>query len=314
MVSYGPWIQYGAYEEWWAVSTFNSPPLYEEVTAAAEAETAFQDPPYAILGIDVAVVFETMKSALPNGAPGSVRISTDYELAQVGTEWRSHWRADGLHRRWNVSGYSPEWSPFQADEWDPSQADPAAIGIEYEGQPFDPENPYAITTPTITAQYLAAGTTLTGSFGDLRTGPGEALPWSSSTGIYIDDGEPLVEIPGHAFDTDGTSIEQTFTGPRVDITSFGTGTDFNSFFYTKTLAVNPGSLAPVDTGFTVYGWLLDRLQFDLALMPPRWRWVYDTTPIRQTFARDDHLAGGAYQTWPPPKSEQESNRTFGGYV
>lgn len=50
------------------------------------------------------------------------------------------------------------------------------------------------------------------------------------------------------------------------------------------------------------------------IRPPRFRWIYGTTPIRQTFARDDHLAGGAYQTWPTPKSEQESNRTFGGYL
>lgn len=50
--------------------------------------------------------------------------------------------------------------------------------------------------------------------------------------------------------------------------------------------------------------------------PPRYRIRYqiDTTPIRQTTHRDDHLAGGAYQTWPPSKSEQQSNRTAGGYV
>lgn len=49
----------------------------------------------------------------------------------------------------------------------------------------------------------------------------------------------------------------------------------------------------------------------------RWRWVYpdiETIPIQQTSHRDDHLAGGAFQTWPPPTSEQQSNQTFGGYL
>lgn len=36
--------------------------------------------------------------------------------------------------------------------------------------------------------------------------------------------------------------------------------------------------------------------------------------IQQTTHRDDHLAGGAYQTWPAPTSRQLSNTTFGGYL
>lgn len=50
---------------------------------------------------------------------------------------------------------------------------------------------------------------------------------------------------------------------------------------------------------------------------PRWRKVYyepQTVAIRQTTHRDDHLAGGAYQTWPVPTSRQLSNTTFGGYL
>lgn len=56
---------------------------------------------------------------------------------------------------------------------------------------------------------------------------------------------------------------------------------------------------------------------------PRWRKVYEGdpppepdlyVPIRQTTHRDDHLAGGAYQTWPAPTSRQQSNTTFGGYL
>lgn len=50
------------------------------------------------------------------------------------------------------------------------------------------------------------------------------------------------------------------------------------------------------------------------IRPPRIRWIYDVPPIRQTSHRDDHLAGGAYQTWPAPTSDQMSNTTFGGYL
>ncbi len=36
--------------------------------------------------------------------------------------------------------------------------------------------------------------------------------------------------------------------------------------------------------------------------------------IQQTTHRDDHLAGGPFQTWPTPSSVQQSNTTFGGYL
>lgn len=37
-------------------------------------------------------------------------------------------------------------------------------------------------------------------------------------------------------------------------------------------------------------------------------------PYRRTYPRDDGLAGGAGRTWPPPKSQQGSRRTFGDYL
>lgn len=63
-----------------------------------------------------------------------------------------------------------------------------------------------------------------------------------------------------------------------------------------------------------YGWGWWETRYVWTLRPPRYRWIYDTVPIRQTTHRNDHLAGGAFQTWPPPTSEQLSNVTFGGYL
>lgn len=65
------------------------------------------------------------------------------------------------------------------------------------------------------------------------------------------------------------------------------------------------------TGAGSYGTVI------LKYRPPRWRYVYDrplVPAIQQTTHRDDHLAGGAYQTWPAPTSRQTSNTTFGGYL
>ena len=93
-------------------------------------------------------------------------------------------------------------------------------------------------------------------------------------------------------------------------------------------SVHPSRLPAVAVTWTG-GWPGDALGGDKAYDLPgaeititvvwrtaRWRWVYpdvETVPIQQTTGRDDHLGGGAFQTWPPPKSEQQSNRTFGTY-
>jgi hypothetical protein len=81
----------------------------------------------------------------------------------------------------------------------------------------------------------------------------------------------------------------------------------------------PGVFGPQDppyredspSGAGTYG------SVELSYRPPRWRYVYDrplVPAIQQTTHRDDHLAGGAYQTWPAPTSRQQSNTTFGGYL
>lgn len=48
----------------------------------------------------------------------------------------------------------------------------------------------------------------------------------------------------------------------------------------------------------------------------RYRFIYDapTQPPLVGFPRDDGLTGGAPRGYPPPKSRQRSNRTFGGYI
>lgn len=58
---------------------------------------------------------------------------------------------------------------------------------------------------------------------------------------------------------------------------------------------------------------------------PRWRQVFFEDPppepvtdyvpaYRRTFPRDDQYGTSAPRTYPPPRSEQGSNRTFGGYL
>jgi hypothetical protein len=63
-----------------------------------------------------------------------------------------------------------------------------------------------------------------------------------------------------------------------------------------------------------YGWGFERLRLNWMLRPPRYRWIYDSVPIRRTYPRDDGLAGGSRRTWPPSKAVQSSNRTSGGYL
>lgn len=78
----------------------------------------------------------------------------------------------------------------------------------------------------------------------------------------------------------------------------------------------PPSVIPDGRAWSVawtYGWGFYQFRLLWRLRPPRYRWVFDSVPILQTTHRDDHLAGGAYQTWPAPTSRQLSNTTFGGY-
>lgn len=197
-----------------------------------------------------------------------------------------------------------------------SEEPPGVVGVEFEGDPRG-------VAEWLTC-HLAASTILKADNDDQSdTGTGQwNLSAPASTNIYIQSLAEASSAPesGHQLTlfTGQTRFHETPLGVDVDITNHivrGVG----AVLYTRTSHFLPPShadnytlLDPVNEW--EYGYWIHRLDTRWRLRPPRYRWIFDTVPIQQTTHRDDHLAGGAYQTWPAPTSRQLSNTTFGGYL
>lgn len=207
------------------------------------------------------------------------------------------------------------WSPFY---YEPAEAPPGAVAVEYESDNDISE--------ALAVRLLATTRMRADNIDESGTGAGDDYSLTSvpPTSIYVQRVDEVGAPDGRSFVA--TYADSTATGPATAVGPLGVDVDLTSALGTEGFIVSTESGAFVGPRWPdeptlfnpsnrwQFGFYIDRLDIGWTLRPPRYRWIYDTAPIRRTFPRDDALAGGAARTWPTPTSLQESNRTFGSYL
>lgn len=333
MVSYSAWQEAPDYLQFHTVfggSDATDPdtglPLFEYGTGSQIEETEFQDPRYEITVPDLEGVtegshdFEVQAGSLT--ATWGTAYSWGYDLSIQGgvSLWRSMWAAANVKRRFRIADRDYFFNPPNYGYTAP----PGAIGIDYEGLPYDP-SAYAWRSGPATkvsrALSSAAPTVLRGPWWEEVNGAYVGVPAGSTQVVFRADGsdtEQILATLGPPVGTPGVDAEATKTLPGdIDLTGLLDPDLWSGVLWTRPSPIfvppitDPSEINQVEVR---YGWGFENVRIDTIVRPPRWRWVFDSTPIQQTSHRDDHLAGGAYQTWPAPTSRQLSNTTFGGYL
>ena len=224
--------------------------------------------------------------------------------------------------------YWPQPISYYDTFWAPSDMPDNAVGIEFQGHP---EWGFAGKAERVgvmlKAESLIEATTsetakpAEGQTYNFRIGFADLPRAQRGTYLSADVLEPAVGFSHIVYQDDkpagGSGPE--LLGVDIDLTPYIRNLAIGGVLFTT----NDGFVPAVDLEFAggltayyqdwTYGTFLSFPVIAETYKPPVYRWIFDTVPIQQTTHRDDELAGGAYQTWPTSKSEQNSNRTFGGY-
>jgi hypothetical protein len=334
MPTYGPWIQDPDYLRGvsWdigdQVDTLAKQGLTRHSGGSLLTQETSEDPPppfptvpYEQLGTMLSTALNMNEDDSPGVEPGGVSLRYGTAVVLLKGRGQSEVRAAAA-RVPLVPGEPAEseetgWRPFT---YIPQEWPEDAIDIEYEDGDL---------AEWLTAE-IAANTELYGNIFEDITGTHDlnqarvSRPFTSE--IRVAPGWPGVSL--------GTSIDVFETGPSdYDPDSGVAGSSGRLLGHTVPLTEHvepsggvmwlwtpdfvPASIIPDGSSGSwqwSYGWGFERLRLNWILRPPRYRWVYDTVPIRRTFPRDDGLGGGAPRTWPSSRAVQSSNRTVGGYL
>jgi hypothetical protein len=334
MPTYGPWIQEPDYLRGvsWDISAQTDVLAKQGLTRQSGGSLLTTEdsdappPPYPTSPYnDLPSMLSTalnMNDPAPDVAPGGVRMqygtSAPLLLARGQSEVRASAARVPLVPGVPTSTTDTGWAPF---DFMPQEWPEDAIDIEFEGGDWTPQ--------WLTAE-IAATTELYGSIFEDVTGPHE-LNRARVSGPFTSEIRVAAGWPGVSL---GTSVDIFVTGPSdYDPDSGVAGSAGRLLGHTVPLTEHiepsggvmwlwtpefvPATTVPDGSNgdwIWSYGWGFERLRLNWMLRPPRYRWIYDSVPIRRVYPRDDGLAGGAGRTWPPPRSTQSSRRTFGGYL
>jgi hypothetical protein len=251
--------------------------------------------------------------------------SWDYDFSSP--NWTAEWSARAFDIRWQVSP-PPEGFFFSEGVADPEDA----IGIQYEGRPWDPADPWSHDVDTNLGPEFIVGATLgTGSFTDQTELRGDFEDDSGQIDGYAADDLTQTSIThimaeGATLETVATVEVDPSPGAKVvglpapgvfDLTDVLEANGWACQLYCQTPLIpprRPPDTVPISFGNVRYGVKLQVVQIKWQVRALRYRWVYATTPYRRIYPRDDGLGGGAPRTYPPSKSVQLGNRTTGGYL
>ena len=340
MARYGPWIQEPDYED---VTRLERPEQLAILTAASEptrsdgrfSTTEVFDvppPPYPMQPfIDLPAL---LSSALLSDYPGSpeegltssgavdLGYANGVELlnASAGSSAYAGSSIAPVVPGYYFSGRPEKWRPFA---FYPEDYDEAAVGIEFEG---DPDPVFGWGMPEWLSAEIDPTTALVGTIreridtndGYYRNEPAVSRTFSSEIRAAPSwpgpaTGVPLLEFFTDPYDytTSGGSERRTL-GTPVTITG-SLVPDSGGVVWMRTPDYVPPTHPPAGEGGTwdwSYGWGFDSLRVRWTLRPPRYRWIYDTEPIRRVWPERDDTR----RTWPPATSQQASGQTWGGYL
>lgn len=311
MVAYGPWTQDADYVRNWNLDTFDADDYTQEIAEVGD-ETPYQNPPYQITEADVVGAFAGTQSQLAFKGGWVEYLTSGYSL--IFPNWQSGWEAKTWARTFPFTNREHQYNPPNFGSTPPENA----IGIDYENQPYDPEDPWGWAVAENLALRLTSATEFEGQFEDGRVLGGQPLPWASSSKVMLsvngDAAEEVAEIDGPSFSTAPNWFTQTLDTP-IDLTAYGAlepGWHASMYTFTQTAHVGGDPGYPEET-LTSFGWLLNDLRFEADVRPPLYRWVYATAPYRRTSHRNDNLAGGPGRNYPPSRGQQTGKRNAGGY-
>lgn len=249
-------------------------------------------------------------AASPGGEPAAARVTFSYSGGLPPTQ---------VTRSITESAASPFLvappDSFQASYWPPSSPS-GVIGFEWEA---------GDESVVVSAKVSGASSAMTARNSDL-TGPPSQVGggWTSALMSIHPDG-----ARGLAY-ADGTVLGALSDGPDWPAWPPALGADFaipsgdvgpeGVVLYTLTHTVPDPLHATVAPSvlFRDFWWEAGTLFWTAAVAwtvrPPRYRWIFDTAPVRRCYPRDDSLAGGAPRTYPPSRGLQAGMRTSGGYL
>lgn len=331
MVSYGPWVQDPAYEQY---TTYTVDATYDNRYLGDDGGGGYTDNPQSasprqVLLYDLEQALYVAKAAHGDvsgqGIDHGVEVGYGQQMPTVVPPmYLSNWGATYTRARWRVApspdGYS--YSPSSEGHFDPD-----AVALQFEGS--DPGPTYMSGAASIEGVTIGALTTIITRVGDSSPTnglvPGDLSDgsWQTDVVLHPDGGSDTVlhRVSGFAQTTEANTYTTTL-GTNIDVTALLASAGWSGELWTETPAVilprkMPESATEVASGIVRYGWLLLRPRISYMVKPPRYRWVYadDGPPsYRRIFPRADGLGGGAPRNWPRPKSIQASNRTSGGYL
>jgi hypothetical protein len=334
MVSFGSWQEapdqvqsHTLFGDSDAVDPYSGALVFDYRAGYTWYESPYSDPPPAITVSELMGMVEGAYEV--EGEPGPFGVQTTWGTAYawaynlvVPDGWSANRSASVVKRQFRITSQPYSFSPVSEGYWVEG-----AIGIDYEGQPYDPANPWAFGPSTIIGRSVSneAPTVLRGHWREEYVDAPPSVPMAA-TEVWFHPDAPsgsgavptvmaTVSLPPAP--SDGVNPLSTTLPAPIDLTSKMHPDYWGGVLWTRTGFVPPDrDPGPYDSGSLQYGWGFDDVRIDTVVRPPRWRWVFAAEPpasYRRIFPRDDGLGGGAPRIYPPSKGAQSSNRTSGGY-
>lgn len=313
MVAYGPWVQDPDYPQDYSLN--DQSPEFDFGRSRVDGDKGWNDP---AVPVELRELEGSVEAAYGGGANDALSLwgvaySWFYELSFP--QWRTTWAATVARRVYQITPRTYDYNPLNY-----GPLDPEAVGIEFEGQPFDPDNPWSAAPAEQVGLSVLPSTRLGGVWADTSVGAA-VLPTAPPTEVRLISGSgatTLATVPPSSVVNVGPNPTIRTLDVPIDLTGLLVG--WSGSIHTQ---CEPPFAPPADDPTTVngdannlvrYGWGIERLWLRATVRPPRWRWVYDAEAAesyRRIFPRDDGLAGGAGRVFPRPSSIQGSSRTSG---
>lgn len=316
MVSFGSWTQDDDYTVTDLLNQSSGPDWFDYAYASGGGESGWQDPAYELLPNDFESLFAILFSPERDNTGGVVsQYGAGYEWTYNLSfpEWNTIWAAWRTLRRFTLRSRVHAYLPYPQP--------PDAIGIEYDGIPYDPEDPFAFGAADVLTFGIAADTELAGHWEDTSNPNSYNLLDVATTVLMrpaVTDAPTLTIATLPPAPDNSPTDQERLLGEAVDLTAYlpASPGDIATIWSRPAQAyvTSYGDIGEVGSQARVdYGWGITQLQTEWSLRPPLYRWVFDTAPYRRAFP-NDAATESARRTFPPSRAMQAGRRTSGGYI
>lgn len=328
MVSYGPWVQDPDYLQWRLINElsgtdpFTGIPYFAYDMTIAEQESGFIEPAYIITEGDLKEVTDAVYEGVPAEEPVAWNLwgtfySWTYSLSFP--QWNSQWAASISRRTFQIIPREYFYVPSNH-----VPIPEGAIGVEFEGQPFNPETPWQGMEADVVSLHIGQDSVLRGYWADTSEWPPTERVPSASTDIWLTipavDKLVIESVDGSTVYNSGGNPSSRTLDEAIDLTPYLADHGWRGWIHTEAVprkAAHGGNVGAVGSDATLqYGWGFHTLRLNTMVRPRVYRWVFpgDFDPYRRVYPRDDARAGGAPRTFPQSRAEQASNRIGGAYL